>query len=48
MKLCMLPAIYKNKMQKYFSSHYVDSKYLYDALKVNLQVLDKYAILDQK
>ena len=47
MKLCMLPAIYKNWMQKYFSSHYVD-KYLYDALKVNLQVLDKYAILDQK
>ena len=27
--------------QKYFSSHYVDSKYLYDALKVNLQVHDK-------
>ena len=29
------------RAQKYFSSHYVDSKYLYDALKVNLQVHDK-------
>ena len=34
MKLCMPPAIYKFKLQKYY---YFDSKDLYDALKVNLQ-----------
>ena len=41
MKLCLPPAINKNKMQKYFTSHFVDSK-------VNLQVHNKKVILDQK